>query len=126
MALIAVTLASCMPDALTDAATRIAYDVEKRVGQLGPQDGARLQLDKLTPHAPNECEGAFKAQFDRVGLLVVWCYNREGKVVSGGSTSYISRFIDLPESWIVNKKAGETLTMTLERRSGRAVVTDVR
>ncbi|GAA5162673.1 hypothetical protein GCM10025770_13690 [Viridibacterium curvum] len=111
---------------MTDPATRIAYDVEQHVGQLGQEDGARLQLDRLTPRAPNECSGAFKAQFDRVGMLAVWCYNASGQVVGGGTTSYISRFIDLKETWVVDKKPGETLTMTLERRGGRAVVTAVR
>jgi hypothetical protein len=121
-----LALSACLPDIFTDAATRIAYEVESRVGSLGTAEGARYSIDRVTPQTASECRGAYKAQFDKVGALIVWCYDEAGKVLNSGSTSYIARFIDMPQTWIVDKAAGTTLTIELERRGARVVVTAVR
>ena len=43
-----------------------------------------------------------------------------------GAFLVLAAFVDTPRTWIVDKGAGETLIIDLERRGGRAVITDVR
>lgn len=111
---------------MTDAATRIAYDIEAGVDQLGEDDGAKYTIRHDTPSKSGECEGPYKAQFDKVGALIVWCYDAGGQTVSSHSTSYHRRFVDTPRTAIVDKPARATLSIDLERRDGRAVIANVR
>ena len=116
-------LAGC--DAFTDAATRIAYDIEAGAGQLGKGEGARYRIQHHTPSAAGQCTGPYVVQFDQVGSLVIWCKDEAGKTVSSHSTSYYARFVDTPRQYILEKPAGSTLTIDIERRGSRAVVANV-
>ncbi|HKU71443.1 MAG TPA: hypothetical protein VJQ51_11440 [Burkholderiales bacterium] len=118
------TAAGC--DFLTDAATRIAYDIEAGEGRLGRGDGAKYRIEHRTPSTRDQCTGPYKVQIDKVGMLVIWCYDDAGRTVSSHSTSYHHRFVDTPRTWILDKPAGSTLVIDLERRGGRAVIADVR
>ncbi len=119
-------LAGCMPGFLTDAATRIAYDLESGAGRLGNAEGARYTVEHKTPSRAGECTGPYQVQFDKVGALVVWCKDAAGATVSSHSTSYHARYVDTPQTWLLDKGAGATLTIMIERRSGRAVIAAVR
>jgi hypothetical protein len=59
-----------------------------------------------------------------VGALVIWCKDESGKTVSSHSTSYHARFVDTPQTYILEKPAGSILTIDIERRGSRAVVTN--
>lgn len=118
-------LAGC-GDLFTDAATRIAYDLESASQQLGNSEGMRYRLEHHTPSKRNECDGPYKVQLDQVGALIIWCYDAAGNTTSSHSTSYHARFIDTPQTWLLDKAAGETLVIELERRNGRAQVVDAR
>ena len=120
-----LTLAGCILD-FTDAATRLAYDIEAGASRLGPQDGAKYSIEHHTPSKSGECVGPYTVQLDKVGALIVWCKDTAGRTVSSHSTSYHARFVDTPQTYIVEKPAGATLTIDIERRGGRAVATDVR
>lgn len=125
LALLAPTLllAACW----TDAATRLAYDLERGAGKVGSPEGATYAVVHRTPSEPGECVGPYQVQLDRVGAIIVWCKDASGgATVSSHSTSYHGRFVDTPETHIVNKRAGEPLVVTLERRGGRVVVASVR
>lgn len=115
-------LAGCF----TDAATRLAYDIEDGAGRLGREAGATYSIRHKTPSAPDECTGPYTVQFDKVGALIVWCKDAAGNTVSSHSTSYHSRFVDTPKTLILEKLAGSTLVIDIERRGGRAVITGVR
>jgi hypothetical protein len=119
------TAAGC-GDFLTDAATRLAYDIEAGVSRLDNAPGARHTIVHRTPSKAGECVGPYMIQVDKVGALVIWCKDDAGRTVSSHSTTYHARFIDTPQTYILDKPAGEPLTIDLERRNGRAVVTDVR
>lgn len=116
-------LAAC---GLTDGATRIAYAIESGVSALDAAEGSRHELVGITPAQGGECVGPYKAQFDQVGALIVWCFDATGAIKSSHSTSYHARFVDTAQTFIVDKTAGSTLTLELQRRGGRAVVVDVR
>ena len=117
------TIAAC--DILTDSATRLAYDIEAGVDDLGHESGATYSIQH-TPAEADECSGSYKVQLDKVGALIVWCKDASGSTVASGSTTYHSRYIDTPQTHILEKQAGTTLIVEIERRNGRAVVTNVR
>jgi hypothetical protein len=60
-----------------------------------------------------------------VGALIVWCKDATGDTVSSHSTSYHARFVDTSGTHLLQKSAGTTLTIDLERRNGRAVISGV-
>lgn len=119
-----VALVAC--DGFTDAATRLAYDIEAGAGRLGKEPDATYRIEHHTPSKAGECTGPYTVQLDKVGALIVWCKDAGGNTVSSHSTSYHSRFIDTPRTYILEKPAGSTLIIEIERLNHRAVVTDVR
>jgi hypothetical protein len=110
----------------TDAATRLAYDIQAGEERLGREDGDRYRLEHRTPSRPDECAGPYAVQLDEVGALIVWCRDAAGQTVSSHGTSYHGRFVDTPRTYLLEKPAGATLTIDLERRHGLAIVTGVR
>ena len=119
---IMVLLAGCV----TDAATRIAYDIEAAADRVGQHDGATRSVLHRTPSKAGECVGRYRVQFDQVGALIVWCTSADGtRTESSHSTSYHARFVDTPSTIIVDKGAGEPLVIDLERRGGRIVIVKV-
>jgi hypothetical protein len=110
----------------TDAATRIAYDIEAGAGRLGRENGARYSIQHHTPSKAGECVGPYVVQLDKVGALVIWCKDEAGTTVSSHSTTYHGRFVDTPLTYKLNKPAGSTLTIDIERRGSRAVIASVR
>jgi hypothetical protein len=116
------TLTGCV----TDAATRLAYDIEAGDGRLGKETGARYSIVHKTPSKSGQCVGPYQVQLDKVGALIIWCKDAAGRTVSSHSTSYHARFVDTPQTYILEKPAGTPLTIDIERRAGRALVTDVR
>jgi hypothetical protein len=121
-ALVAV-LAGCGD--FTDAATRIAYDLEAGVPRLGSEEGATYTVRHATPSRRGECAGPFKVQFDKVGALIIWCKDSGGGTVSSHSTTYHARFVATSLTYIVDKPAGSVLLIQIERKNGRAVITNV-
>ena len=110
----------------TDPATRLAADLEAGAGQLRPDNGATDSVHHATPSRAGQCDGPYRVQLDKVGAMIIWCKDAAGKAVSSHSTSSHARYVDTPRTWIVDKGAGETLIIDLERRGGRAAITDVR
>ena len=108
---------------LTDAATRLAYELESAAGRLDRTEGATYRLVHRVPSKRGECEGPYRVQLDRVGALVIWCQDTTGtRTVSSHSTSYHARFVATPTTTIVDKPANAPLVIDLERRGGRAVI----
>jgi hypothetical protein len=120
---LAAALLSC--GGATDPATRLAADIEDGAARLGSENGATTSVVHAVPSQPGECDGPYKLQLDRVGAMIVWCEDGSGETVSSHSTSSHSRSVDTAETFLVDKGAGEGLMIGLERRGGRAVITDV-
>jgi hypothetical protein len=104
-----ISLTGC--DIATDAATRLAYDIEAGAGRLGKGDGARYSIQHNTPSKAGQCIGPYKVQLDKVGALIIWCKDATGGTVSSHSTSYHARFVDTPRTYLIEKPAGATLTL---------------
>lgn len=112
---------------MTDAATRLAHDIEAGADRVGRADGARYTLVHRVPSSAGECVGPYRVQFDQVGAIIVWCKDATGDTtVSSHSTSYHARFVDTPEARIVDKPAKDALVIDLERRGGRVVIVGVK
>jgi hypothetical protein len=109
----------------TDPATRLAYGIEAGASQLGSVDGSTYSIQGLTPATSHECNGPYTVQLDKLGALIVWCTDAAGQTTASGSTSYHARFVDTPKTYIVNKPAGSTLTIDLERQHGHAIIVGV-
>ena len=117
----AVLLTGC----LTDAATRLAYDIKAGSVRVGVGNGAHYIVEHRTPSRRGECTGPYTVQLDQVGALIIWCRAADGQtVVSSPGTSYHRRFVDTPRTWILEKGAGETLLIRLERQNGRVVIAE--
>ena len=113
-------------DVATDPATRLAYELEAGTDRLGREAGATYTVQHNQPSKSGECVGPYKVQLDKVGALIIWCNDATGNTVSSHSTSYHVRFVDIPQTYIVEKPAGTALTIDLERRNDRAVITNIR
>ncbi len=121
--LVFLLLAGCW----TDPATRLAYDLEAGASRVGPAEGATYTLQHRVPSKPGDCVGPYRVQLDRVGAIIVWCKDASGSAtVSSHNTSYHGRFVDTPETYILDKPGGESLIVELQRRAGRVQVTSVR
>ena len=116
-------LAAAGCDAFTDPATRLACDIEAGESRLGKDASAKGSIRHKTPSKSGECVGPYTVQLDKVGMLVIWCKDETGKTVSSHTTSYHGRFVDTPQTYILDKPAGSTLTIDIERRGSRGVVT---
>lgn len=111
----------------TDAATRIAYDIEAATKRVGHTENSQFTLAHRTPSKKGECDNSYKVQLDKVGALIIWCKDEmNNQTLSSHSTSYHSRFVDTPQTYILEKNAGETLFIELERRNGRIVIANVK
>jgi hypothetical protein len=114
-------LAGC----LTDAATRLAYDIEAGAARVGGEDGAHYIVEHRTPSRRGQCTGPYTVQLDQAGALIIWCRRVDDRtVISSPGTSYHRRFVDTPRTWILEKGAGETLLIRLERQHGRVVIAE--
>ena len=111
--------------AFTDPATRIAFDIEAGAGRLSAEEGSSYAIRHTEPSKSGECTGPYKIQFDKVGALIIWCQDSDGRTISSHSTSYHARFVDTPKTLIVDKPAKSVLLITIERRNGRSVITNV-
>lgn len=111
----------------TDAATRIAYDIETAAKRVGHTGNSKFTLAHRTPSKKGECDNRYKVQLDKVGALIIWCKDeKNNQTLSSHSTSYHSRFVDTSDTYTLEKNAGETLFIELERRNGRVVIADVK
>lgn len=108
-----------------DAATSIAYDIERGVSRLGSREGSTHVIVHNAKARTGADARKIKVQFDKVGALIVWHMDANGKVLESASTSYLSRFVDIPETIIADLEISSPVSIELQRRSGRAVVSRV-
>jgi hypothetical protein len=121
--LMALLLPGC--SALEDAATSLANDIESGVHNLSNNEGATYVIVHDAKARAGSNVRSFTVQFDKVGALIVWYKDADGKVLESGSTSYHSRFVDTPQTIIVDKDIDAPLSILVQRQRGRAVVEKV-
>jgi hypothetical protein len=117
---IAVLLCAC-----SDGATRIAYDIESAVTAFQGSNAKTYSVKHVPKSLPEGCAGSYAVQFGANSSLVIWCKN-SGKVISSYSTTYHLRFVKVPQTFKLDKAAGEATIIELARENGAVLVTAVR
>lgn len=123
--------------ACSDAATRVAYDIESGTRKLGSGEGARTDISHGPRSWPEGCSGAYMLRIEKgaavdkghnnfrimenSGGLSVRCDGHDGNA-TGWGTTYHLRFVDVPATVEVRKNGGEPAVIEVQRVSGRAVV----
>lgn len=111
----------------TDGATRIAYDIESGVGAFRGPEARRYAIRHVPQRTPEGCGDAYTVQFSANSSLVIWCKEpRGGEVVSSYTTTYHLRFVNVPQTFKLDKAAGEPTIIELAKMNGTVVVTGVR
>lgn len=118
--LIALCILGC--SFLEDAATSLAHDIERGVRQLESGEGSTHVIVHDASKRATADARTIKVQLDEVGALIVWYMDADGEVLESGSTTYLSRFVDIPETILVDKQIESPLSIEVQRRNGRAVV----
>jgi hypothetical protein len=134
MLLIALTL---LTGACSDAATRVAYDIQSGTKKLGSAEGARVQIRHAPSRWPEGCAGAYTLHIGKGSAaakgnnnfrtnpgsesLLVRCYNSGGNA-HAWSTTYHLRFVDVPETVEIEKHGGDPTVIDVERKAGRPTV----
>ena len=80
-----------------------------------------------TPSRAGQCDGPYRVQLDKVGAMIIWCKDTAGKTVS--SHEYVFPRAVRGHAAHLDRGQGrgaKRSSSTLERRGGRAVITDVR
>ena len=134
VALVALAL---FAGACTDAATRVAYDIESGSKKLGSAEGSRVEIRHVPSRWPEGCAGSYTLHIGK-GMatadgngnfhinrdadgLSVRCYNSSGNPHVWGTTYHL-RFVDVSEVVEMEKQGGEAIVIAVERKAGRAVV----
>ena len=137
----AVFAALLLTTACSDAATRVAYDIESGTRRLGSAEGARVEIPHTPQSWPAGCAGSYVLRIEKgtavgdghgnfdvganSGGLSVRCYGQDGSAAAWGTTYHL-RFVDVPATVEVEKKRGETAVIEVQRLSGRAAVVGLR
>lgn len=121
LAVLAMLLSGC-----TDGATRIALQMESEVSHFGDSSATTYSYEHIPKASPAGCAGAYKLQFGARSASVVWCKGPNGEVTSSHTTTYHRDFVQVRETFIVEKATEEPTTIESEKRGGAVVVADVR
>lgn len=138
------TVAACliMPGlffvaACSDAATRVAYDIESGTRKLGTTDGNRAEITHTPRSWPDGCAGSYTLRIERgkasnqghgnffiqekSGGISVSCFGDGGNSMAWGTTYHL-RFVDVLATVEVTKNGGEAAVIDIQRVDGRAVL----
>ena len=110
---------------LTDGGTRVGSQLEIGADKLADDEGSTYTVTGITPATSNDCYGPYRVQFDKVGAIIVWCYDNDSPdhhVVGGGSTTHAVAYVDTPKTWTIDKPAGATISVDLRRSHGRPAI----
>jgi hypothetical protein len=123
--------------ACSDAATRVAYDIEGSISRLPAADGSRIEIPHSPSRWPEGCAGSYALVIEAgasdalgagnfrtregSGPLHVDCYRSDGNP-HAWSTTYHLRFVVVPQRVRVEKKSNEAAVIEIERRAGKAMV----
>ena len=107
---------------LSDAATRIAFDLEKGVRIMDKAHSNTYTVQHHPLSWPDGCTADFRVQLSERSMLLVWCLQADKVATSSHTTTYHLNFVAVPKTFIVDKATGETVFIDLERQAGRPTV----
>ena len=117
---------SWVTDFLTDAATRLARDLRDGAGRLESSSAADRTVVHRMKASPEGCADGYRVQVTAASSIVIWCKSADGlRTVSSHSTTSHLPAVDVPQTWTVDKAAGEPLYVDLTRTAGKPAVSRV-
>ena len=122
MGLTLAALVAC-GDFLTDSATRLANDLQKAAEAMQSSPAATYTLVHRPKPSPEGCKHDYSFQLSRQSSMLIWCksLNGERNVASHTTTSHL-RYVDVPEQINLDKRAGEPITIELQKTLRKPVV----
>lgn len=126
VASLAFLMASCSD--FFDAATAIADDIESGIGAFNHSSGQTTTIVHTPTASRGGCADGYRVQFSAASALVVWCRapGSTTESVSSHTTTYHLNYVDVPQTTIVDKEAGQPLTLDIAKGPGKPIVTGVR
>jgi hypothetical protein len=108
----------------TDAATRVANDLERGARQLRASRDSSLTVDHAPQQTPDGCPSGYTLQLSRAAGLLVWCQDSIGgpSTSSHITTSHLA-YVQVPRTYIVHKRPGEHAFIELSRNGDDIDVT---
>jgi hypothetical protein len=123
LAWVALNFIPACSDFLTDSATRAAYDLEKAADVMQLTSASTYTLVHRPKASPEGCSHDYSFQLSRQSSLLVWCKSADGTTnVASHATTYHLRYVDVPEQIRFEKRAGEPVTIELQKASGKPKV----
>jgi len=107
----------------TDAATRLAYDLEAASQRLRAQSASELVLDHKPESSPEGCKGDYTVTLQAGGAILVGCLGDHNYTSLGYSysTTYHRRFVRVPRELRVAHWHGETTRIILRKVTGNDI-----
>ncbi len=123
LAWVALNFIPACSDFLTDSATRAAYDLEKAADAMQRASASTYTLVHRPKASPEGCSHDYSFQLSRQSSLLVWCKSADGTTnVASHATTYHLRYVDVPEQIRLEKRAGEPVTIELQKAGGKPKV----
>jgi hypothetical protein len=118
----AVVLGAC-----TDAATRVAFDLEAGAKKLGRSSDNTAVVDHAPTPRPEGCTGGYTLQLSQASALLVWCQDSiGGPSAASHTTTYHLNYVTVPQTLIIHKDSGQHALIELTREDGAIAVTGLR
>jgi uncharacterized protein (DUF1778 family) len=107
-------------DFMTDAATRLARDLREGADRLNASGAATRTVVHRMKATPEGCADSYRVQLTAASAIVVWCRSPDGQqtVGSHATTSHLPA-VEVRQTWILDKGAGEPLTIELAATGGK-------
>jgi hypothetical protein len=119
---LSLSLVSC-----TDAATRVAYDLEAGAKRFRKAPTVAAAVEHSPKVSPEGCPGGYTLQLSEESALLVWCQDSiAGPAVSSHTTTYHLNYVDVPRTLIIHKGRGQHVWLDLAKDGDRIVVTGLR
>jgi hypothetical protein len=113
--------------AFTDAATRVAYDLEGGAKRLRSSSERTLAVKHVPQATPEGCPGDYTLQLSQESALLVWCQDSIGGPSTGShTTTYHLNYVSVPQTLVIHKHAGEHAWIELTKHGDAVVVSALR
>ncbi len=110
-------------DLWTDSATRAAYELEEAADAMRRSSASTYTVVHRPKASPEGCSHDYSFQLSRQSSMLFWCKSPNGETnVASHATTYHLRYVDVPEQTRLEKRAGEPVTIELQRTSGKPTV----
>src|SRR5437773_2470620 len=92
--------------ACSDGATRIAFDIESGVAAFERSTATSYSIRHVPDAKPDGCAGSYTVQFSAHSSLLIWCKDSaSSQVTSSHTTTYHLRFVEVPQTFKLDKAA---------------------